>query len=219
MASEPNGALVDGLAMLERHGILPDALAARLPEDAQQAWYLLTSMYSHRGDGIPTQYTYPQVIRDAAKALVGAALRSTDTEGLLREDFQARVADWMGRCFPPKVCNDRLERRDRLVEEALELAQTLPDFTADRAHALVEYVFGRPVGVTEQEIGGVSVTLAALCVAEGVDQQHWAETELARIDAPETIQKIRAKQAAKPTGSALPVAHLSTHPKGAGGGQ
>ena len=120
--------------------------------------------------------------------------------------FQFRVDWWMHECFPPHVCNDRLERRDRLVEEALELAQTLPEFTADRAHALVDYVFSRPVGVTEQEVGGVAVTLAALCVAEGIALQAWAETELSRISSPEIIEKIRAKQAAKPVGSALPIA-------------
>jgi hypothetical protein len=124
--------------------------------------------------------------------------------------FQTRVGVWVETCFPPKVVYDRLERRDRLVEEALELAQTLPDFTADRAHALVDYVFSRPVGVTEQESGGVSVTHAALCHAEGIDLQHWAEVELARISAPEVIEKIRAKQAAKPTGLALPVAARNT---------
>lgn len=119
-------------------------------------------------------------------------------------DFQSRVGKWIQDCFPPRVCADRLERRDRFVEEALELAQTLPAFTAERAHALVDYVFSRPVGATEQEVGGVAVTLAALCEAEGIQHHYWAEMELARISTPETMKKIRAKQAAKPVGSALP---------------
>lgn len=45
----------------------------------------------------------------------------------------------------------------------------------------------------------------AVCHAEGIDQQHWAEVELARISTPETIDKIRVKQASKPFGIALPV--------------
>jgi hypothetical protein len=136
-----------------------------------------------------------------------------DREAVLEEapSFQGRVGKWAETCFPPRVVYDRLERRDRFVEEALELAQTLPDFTADRAHALVDYVFSRPVGLTKQEVGGARVTLAALCHAEGIDEQHWAEVELARISEPEVIEKIRAKQAAKPTGSALPIA-LTTPP-------
>lgn len=121
-----------------------------------------------------------------------------------RRSFQDRVSEWMQTCFGPQISADRLERRDRFLEEALELVQTLPEFTADRAHALVDYVFNRPTGRTEQEVGGVSVTLAALCEAEWIDQQHWAEVELARINAPDVIEKIRAKQAGKPTGSALP---------------
>jgi hypothetical protein len=122
------------------------------------------------------------------------------------KSFQGRVGEWAEKCFGPRIVYDRLERRDRFVEEALELAQTLPAFTADRAHALVDYVFSRPVGVTEQEVGGASVTLAALCHAEGIDQEHCAEHELARINEPAVVEKIRAKQAAKPTGSALPAA-------------
>lgn len=131
--------------------------------------------------------------------------QSDEATGPSEASFQHRVGVWAETCFPPKVVYDRLERRDRLVEEALELAQTLPEFTADRAHALVDYVFSRTAGCTEQESGGVSVTHAALCHAEGIDQQHWAEVELARISIPEIIEKIRAKQAAKPTGSALPI--------------
>jgi hypothetical protein len=148
------------------------------------------------------------------KAAILSALSRTPAvtdEAVERASYQRRVGEWAETCFPPKVVYDRLERRDRFVEEALELAQTLPDFTADRAHALVDYVFSRPVGVTEQEVGGAAVTLAALCHAEGIDQQHWAEVELTRISAPEVIEKIRAKQAAKPVGSALPMATLS-HP-------
>jgi hypothetical protein len=119
--------------------------------------------------------------------------------------FQDRVGAWMLDCFDPTISNDRLERRDRFIEEALELAQTLPEFTANRAHALVDYVFSRPVGFVEQEVGGVSVTLAALCHAEGIDQGYWANAELERIEQPEVRDKIRAKQASKPVGSALPI--------------
>lgn len=65
------------MALIERlrkHGVMPNELAALLPADALNGFYHLTSMYSHRGDGIPTQFTYPQEIRDAAIALAVAAL-------------------------------------------------------------------------------------------------------------------------------------------------
>lgn len=117
--------------------------------------------------------------------------------------FQVRVDGWMDACFGEPIKSDLLERADRFAEEALELAQTMPGFTAERAHALVDYVFGRSVGERSQEVGGVMVTLAALCNPVGIDVEQAAETELARIWT--KVEQIRAKQAAKPTGSALPI--------------
>lgn len=119
--------------------------------------------------------------------------------------FQARVSDWMVACFPPVVCMDEVERSDRFIEESLELVQAR-GYSAERAHALVDYVFGRPAGDPPQEVGGVMVTLAALCHVARISMTDAAEVELERINRPEIIEKIRAKQAAKPTGSALPVA-------------
>ena len=46
------------------------------------------------------------------------------------------------------------------------------------------------------------VTLAALCLAQGLDLHDEAETELARIWT--KVEQIRAKQAAKPKYSPLP---------------
>lgn len=123
-------------------------------------------------------------------------------------DYQCEVRDWMFRCFGPEISADELERADRFTEEALELAQTMPGFTADRAHALVDYVFGRPVGNRDQEVGGVMVTLAALCNVASIDIAFAAKTELARVWM--KIDQIRAKQASKPTGSALPTAETRT---------
>ncbi len=54
------------------------------------------------------------------------------------------------------------------------------------------------------------VTLAAHCLAHGVDMHEAGETELARIWT--KVDTIRAKQAAKPKGSALPVALLDPAP-------
>lgn len=127
-----------------------------------------------------------------------------------REGFQNRVAEWMLQCFTPEVADDKLERTDRFIEEALELAQTNPGFTADRAHALVDYVFGRAVGEPAQGVGGVMVTLAALCAPNGLDMMACGEAEYQRISQPEVIKKIRTKQAAKPVGSALPIANMES---------
>lgn len=119
--------------------------------------------------------------------------------------FQARISVWMQQCFGPVISADKLERNDRFLEEALELTQA-SGYDEERAHALVDYVFGRPQGDINQEVGGVMVTLAAHCLAHGVEMDLAGEDEYQRISTPETIEKIRTKQAGKPTGSALPIA-------------
>lgn len=115
--------------------------------------------------------------------------------------FQSRVEPWMLSCFGAKVSRDRTERSHRFLEEALELVQAV-GCTASEARQLVDYVFSRPVGELSQEVGGVMVTLAALCLAQNVDMHAAGETELARVWT--KIDVIRAKHAAKPKHSPLP---------------
>lgn len=117
------------------------------------------------------------------------------------ESYQRRVKNWVLACFGAKVAADRLERGDRFLEEALELLQS-GGYPKDRVAALVEYVFSRPVGDPDQETGGVMVTLAAYCEAHEINLGAAAERELARVWT--KVDAIRAKQAAKPVGSALP---------------
>jgi hypothetical protein len=117
--------------------------------------------------------------------------------------FQSRVKPWMMACFGWKIAGDKLERGDRLLEEVLETLQS-GDYPEDRVDALKRYVYARPKGEMPQEVGGVMVTLAAFCLAHDIDMQAAGETELARIWT--KVEQIRAKQAAKPTGSALPIA-------------
>ena len=50
-----------------------------------------------------------------------------------------------------------------------------------RIATLVDYVWSRPIGEPEQEVGGVMVTLAAYCLAADLDMHAAGETELARI--------------------------------------
>jgi len=117
--------------------------------------------------------------------------------------FQTGVTDWLFQCFGHKISSDKLERADRLIEEALELVQAV-GYPEERVKALLQYVYSRPMGEPRQEVGGVMVTLAAFCWSYGIDLDEAAQTELARIWT--KIDAIRAKQAAKPTGSALPIA-------------
>jgi hypothetical protein len=144
--------------------------------------------------------------RSANSAAGGVEVKADDHDDW---SFQQRVGGWMQECFTPGIIADKLERNDRFIEEALELVQSL-NYSADRAHALVDYVFGREKGEPSQEVGGVMVTLAALCNPNDLSMDMAAETELARILDPAIVLKIRAKQASKPTGSALPIPHPSS---------
>jgi Lar family restriction alleviation protein len=117
--------------------------------------------------------------------------------------FQKRVHGWMMDCFSMEICRDRQERNHRFLEEALELVQAC-GCTASEAHQLVDYVYGRDQGDINQEVGGVMVTLAALCLANDIDMHQGGEIELARILQPAIMNKIRAKQASKPKHSPLP---------------
>ena len=117
--------------------------------------------------------------------------------------FQTRVGLWMLRCFTPEIAEDKVERNHRFLEEALELVKSI-GCTASEAHKRVDYVYGRDVGDPTQEVGGVMVTLAALCLANEMSMDTCGYTELNRINDPETVLKIRAKQAAKPKHSPLP---------------
>lgn len=121
--------------------------------------------------------------------------------------FQDGVAQWLLECFGPVLIADKTERADRFIEEALELVQSV-GYPAERVMALLSYVYGRQLGEPAQEVGGTMVTLAAFCISHSIDMDEAAKTELARVWT--KIEAIRAKQAAKPTGSALPIAQPST---------
>ena len=116
-------------------------------------------------------------------------------------EFQRAVDRWMNHCFGIKISMDKQERNHRFLEEALELVQAC-GCTREEAHKLVDYVFNRDVGEIPQEIGGVMVTLSALCSSQKWDMQKCGETELRRVW--EKVDQIREKQKRKPAMSPLP---------------
>lgn len=111
------------------------------------------------------------------------------------DTFQARAAKWTKDCFGTSIANDKTERNHRFAEECLELLQANG---CDRATILqaVDYVYGRPAGAADQEVGGVMVTLAALCAEAGLDMHDAAEKELADIQG--KSDAIRQKHRNKP---------------------
>lgn len=115
--------------------------------------------------------------------------------------FQTRAWTWAMSCFNERAVLDPMERNHRFLEESLELVQAA-GCTQSEAHQLVDYVYGRPRGIIEQEVGGVVLTIALLCEIYGVSMVRSADAELQRCW--QNIEKIRAKQAAKPKHSPLP---------------
>ncbi|WP_197056576.1 MULTISPECIES: hypothetical protein [Luteibacter] len=128
--------------------------------------------------------------------LMDALLYSLADEREQAEPFQARVSMWMDQCFLPSLYSNMTERGDRLLEEVLELLQS-KGYDRVRVATLVDYVFSRPAGEPSQEVGGVMVTLAGYCWIAGLDMHADGERELDRINQPEVMAKIRAKQEAK----------------------
>lgn len=121
----------------------------------------------------------------------------------IQECFQSQVRDWVIKCFGEVIADDVIERNHRFLEESLELVQSTGCSRED-AHKLVDYVFDRTIGEVHQEIGGVMVTLAALCSANKQALFINGMIELGRINQPEIIEKIRIKQSKKPMASPLP---------------
>jgi len=115
--------------------------------------------------------------------------------------FQIRVNEWLTACFSARARKDKNERTHRFLEESIELAQA-NGCTYDDAKALVNYVYGRPKGRPELEVGGVLVTLASLCTATDIDLEQAGEVELRRNWA--RIDVIRQKGVRAPQDSPLP---------------
>lgn len=174
-------------------------------DPSAQTYLIATEAIQELGSETPWSIIAERAI-DAVWDHLTAALSSRTEE----EAFQDRVRPWVVSCFGEDIAADKLERNDRFIEEALELTQAC-GYDRERAHALVDYVYDREPGEPSQEVGGVMVTLAAHCLAHGNNMHADGERELARISAPEIMAKIRAKQAAKPKGSALPVARSLTN--------
>lgn len=114
-------------------------------------------------------------------------------------NYQRRVASFCEACFGNDVAQS--DRTFRFLEEALELAQAC-GCTTKEAETLLKYVFGRPAGEPAQEIGGVMVTLSALCYTMDVDLKQSAVAELNRVE--NKIDQIRHKHVTRPTDSPLP---------------
>ena len=110
--------------------------------------------------------------------------------------FQKDVAMWVQQVFGTLIANDIKIRNHRFIEESFELVQSL-GATKEECLCILNYVYSRPLGEPDQEVGGVMITLAALCTAADIKLEHSAKMELSKIW--NNIEKIKAKSLLKPS--------------------
>jgi len=107
------------------------------------------------------------------------ALDRAEARARSRDRRQAEVAAWVERVFGAESLATE-ERALRFVEEAVELAQAT-GLPAQRVRAVAEHVYARPAGEVAREVGGVGVTLVALCAVLGVSAEDEEAAEVARV--------------------------------------
>lgn len=106
--------------------------------------------------------------------------------------FQARVRQWLVKCFGPLLTEKKEERNERFAEESVELLQAA-GFPLERLISVAKEVYSKPPGEIGQEMAGTATTLAAMAHAYRVDLHEAVTRELDRIEQPEVMNKIRLK--------------------------
>jgi hypothetical protein len=98
------------------------------------------------------------------------------------KELASKIQSWIIRSFGSDVFTNPQERGRRFLEEAIELNQAI-GVSQEDALRLVNYVYSRPVGVVEQELGGVGITLLGLCSSLKLDFEDVTTVELNRVNA------------------------------------
>lgn len=182
-------------------------LRSALPEVSTLALAEIEKVKDGRKGFVLTGLTAEQIAskaleddRDIAVELYDELRRAL---GYPQGEYQVRVGAWAAQVFGGNDESRIIDRADRLLEEVLELLQSL-GYAPVRVQALTDYVFNRPKGEPGQELGGVMVTLAALSACANLDMEIAGEAELERVNRPDVIAKIKAKNASQKPGSPVP---------------
>lgn len=94
--------------------------------------------------------------------------------------LQTIVHDWGVRAFGREHMANLPIRGLRCAEEAIELAQVLC-IPKEQLHQLIDAVYSKPKGKLDQEIGGVLVTITAICVELGSTTDEYLLKETLRV--------------------------------------
>lgn len=115
--------------------------------------------------------------------------------------FKTQVQFFMDKCFGDDAY-DKKNRIHRLLEEVIELAQAT-EVTPNHIIELIDHVYGKPVGGLNEEVGGVMVTLAGVCIAYDISMDTVGLGELKRCW--KRFPELQKKNANRPKNSPLPV--------------
>lgn len=132
-----------------------------------------TAAASQRDEAVNQVWALRQQISELTAA-ASQARRET------RDARQNRVSEWCIAAFGIEHSTSLPQRGCRLLEEAIEAYQAA-GASAEMAHRLVDYVFGRPVGELGQELGGVAIGLLALAAAAGLSAEGEEVREFDRV--------------------------------------
>lgn len=112
------------------------------------------------------------------------------------EGLRQRVGRFVSRTFGTTNLESRHERCLRLVEEAIELAQS--EGVKDTViHTIADQVYAKPLGIPQKEAGGVGVCWLAWTIAADANPVDLVTAELDRIEADGYRAIARVKQAVK----------------------
>lgn len=92
---------------------------------------------------------------------------------------QQEVLDWATEMFGP-VARNLDERGARLAEEAIEVAHTA-GVPIEVIIKIAERIYTKPKGEMRSEIGGVALTLDAICALVGTNPDWEAMQEFDRV--------------------------------------
>ena len=97
-----------------------------------------------------------------------------------RDERQKILREWAEKAFGAGQAASCAQRAVRLLEEAIELYQAA-GCEPEMAHKLVDFVFSRPVGKVDQELGAVGVTALLFAEAAGLSADEVERTEMVRV--------------------------------------
>lgn len=178
----------------DNHGVcwtVPTALSyaavckarSRLQERAEMAEQSLSTALAERDGAQDAANEYRRNAMNWEECQKRTAAEVESLKGSLaeaRNDRQRKVHEWCAAAFGADHASSVPQRAVRLLEETVEAYQAAGADPA-MAHKLIDFVFSRPIGALDQELGGIGLTLLALAQAANLSADDAETKEFARV--------------------------------------